>query len=82
MTVGVICTLNAMFGTKFGHILVAGEDRECYFDRASLLTPEDFEHLRYGSKVEFDEEADRTHGRRAVRIVVIHDESNPVEGQL
>ena len=82
MTLGVVSTLNAMFGTKFGRILVAGEDRECFFDRASMLTPEDFDQLRYGSKVKFDEEADRTHGRRAVRLVIIPNETSPAEEPL
>ncbi|HEU0073324.1 MAG TPA: hypothetical protein VFS30_04865 [Dehalococcoidia bacterium] len=71
MTRGVVARLSHMFGTKWGAIGVAGEDRECFFNRASLLTPEDFEHLIHGSEVEFDEKPDRTHGTRASRLTVI-----------
>jgi len=71
MTRGVVARLSHMFGTKWGAIGVAGEDRECFFNRASLLTPEDFEHINHGSEVEFEEQPDRTHGTRASRLTVI-----------
>lgn len=71
MTRGIVARLSHMFGTKWGRIGVAGEDRECFFDRASLLRPEDFEHLSHGSEVEFEERPDRTHGTRALRLVVV-----------
>jgi hypothetical protein len=71
MTRGVVARLCHMFGTTWGAIGVAGVDRECFFNRASLLTPEDFDNLIHGSVVEFDEKPDRTHGTRASRLTVI-----------
>ena len=71
MTRGVVAQLSHMFGTKWGRIGVAGQERECFFNRASLLKPEDFDHLRHGSQVEFDEKPDPTHGMRASRLVVV-----------
>lgn len=71
MTRGVVARLSHMFGTKWGAIGVTGEDRECFFNRASLLTPEDFDRLNHGSEVEFEEKPDRTHGTRASRLTVI-----------
>ncbi|HEY7466706.1 MAG TPA: hypothetical protein VIB47_08430 [Dehalococcoidia bacterium] len=71
MTRGVISRLSDMFGTKWGRIGVVGTTRECFFNRASLLTTEDFDDLAYGSEVEFDEQPDRTHGSRAVRLTIV-----------
>jgi len=68
---GVVVRLSHMFGTKWGRIDVAGEDRECFFNRASLFSPEDFNQLNHGSKVEFEETPDRTHGTRASSLVVM-----------
>ena len=45
MTRGVVVRLIHMFGTKWGQIDVAGQNRECFFNRASLLSPEDFPGL-------------------------------------
>ena len=71
MTQGVIQHLSHMFGTKWGRIDVAGAGRECFFNRDSLLNPEDFDQLGYGDQVEFDEQQDRTHGSRAVRLTIV-----------
>ncbi len=71
MTRGVVVRLIHMFGTKWGQIDVAGQNRECFFNRASLLSPEDFDQLNRGSKVEFEEKADPTHGTRAHSLVIV-----------
>jgi cold shock CspA family protein len=71
MTHGIISHLSHMFGTKWGRIGVAGADRECFFNRDSLLNPEDFAELGFGDEVEFDEQQDRTHGSRAVRLTIL-----------
>ena len=68
---GVVVRLSHMFGTKWGSIDVAGENRECFFNRGSLLSAEDFDQLNRGSKVEFEEKPDRTHGTRASSLVVM-----------
>ena len=60
-----------MFGTKWGRIGATGATHECFFNRASLLTPEDFDDLAYGSEVEFDEQPDGTHGSRVVRLTIV-----------
>jgi hypothetical protein len=71
MTRGVISRLSDMFGTKWGRIGVMGTTRECFFNRSSLLSQEEFDDLAYGSEVEFDEQPDRTHGSRAVRLTIV-----------
>jgi cold shock CspA family protein len=71
MTRGVISRLSDMFGTKWGRIGIVGTTRECFFNRSSLLSQEEFDDLAYGSEVEFDEQPDRTHGSRAVRLTIV-----------
>jgi cold shock CspA family protein len=80
MTQGVIQHLSHMFGTKWGRIDVAGAGRECFFNRDSLLNPEDFDQLGYGDQVEFDEQQDRTHGSRAVRLTIVRARSDAAAG--
>lgn len=77
MTRGVVVHLSHMFGTKWGRIGVQGVERECFFNKASLLKAEDFEYLRHGSQVEFDEKPDKTHGTRADHLVVIRPAEPP-----
>ncbi|HWC30202.1 MAG TPA: hypothetical protein VG845_08990, partial [Dehalococcoidia bacterium] len=69
-----------LYGTKWGRIGVDGTSRECFFNRASLLSQDDFDDLSYGSEVEFDEQPDRTHGSRAVRLTVVREIGRATRG--
>lgn len=71
MTRGVVSALMSGFSTKWGRINIKGTERECYFNRASVLTPEDFDDMAIGREVEFDEQPDRNLGSRAVRLTVV-----------
>jgi cold shock CspA family protein len=71
MTRGVIGSIIGGFSTKWGRINIKGSEREVFFNRSSLLKPEDFEDLAYGREVEFDEESDRNLGSRAVRLTIV-----------
>jgi hypothetical protein len=72
MTRGVISRVSHLYGTTWGRIGVSGSERECFFNKASLLRPEDFDELTYGSQVEFEEQPDKTHGSRAVRLTIVN----------
>lgn len=69
MTPGVIVKLVRSYGSRWGRIQPIGSSREVFFNRASLADGGDFESLRDGQVVEFDEEPDRANGTHAVRIV-------------
>lgn len=71
MTRGVISAILGGFSTKWGRINIKGSERECFFNRSSLLKAEDFEDLAYGREVEFDEESDPNLGTRAVRLTIV-----------
>jgi cold shock CspA family protein len=71
MTRGVVSAILGGFSTKWGRINIRGSERECFFNRSSLLKPEDFEDLAYGREVEFDEEPDANLGSRAVRLTIV-----------
>jgi cold shock CspA family protein len=69
MTNGVIVKLVRSYGSRWGRIQPIGTSREVFFNQASLPEGVDFEALRDGQVVEFDEEPDRANGTHAVRIV-------------
>jgi hypothetical protein len=71
MTRGVVSRVTHLYGTKWGRIGVTGAGRDCFFNKASLLSVDDFDDLTYGAEVEFDEQPDPTHGSRAVRLTVV-----------
>jgi cold shock CspA family protein len=71
MTRGVIGSIIGGFSTKWGRINIKGSERQVFFNRASLLRPEDFDDLAYGREVEFDEEPHRNLGSHAVRLTIV-----------
>ena len=71
MTSGVISKLVSSYGSEWGRIRPECAGDECFFNRASLLQPDGFEGLAVGQAVEFEEERDRVHGTRAVRVAIV-----------
>lgn len=68
---GVISKVVSSYGSEWGRIRPVGLEVECFFNRASLLHPGDFAGLEPGQAVEFDDEPDRVHGTRAVRVAMV-----------
>ena len=66
---GVIIKLVRSYGSRWGRIQPVGTSREVFFNLASLPNGADFDELRHGQVVEFDEESDRATGSHAVRMV-------------
>jgi cold shock CspA family protein len=71
MTNGIIVKLVRSYGSRWGRIQPIGTSREVFFNQASLPEGADFDGLRDGQVVQFDEEPDRANGTHAVRIVCV-----------
>lgn len=69
MTAGRITKIVTSFGATWGRVQPHGESRELFFNLESLARPADFNEMKEGQEVEFDEEADRANGARAVHLV-------------
>jgi cold shock CspA family protein len=70
MTNGKIVKLVRSYGSRWGRIQPIGTIREVFFNHASLPEGADFDALREGQVVEFDEEPDRANGTHAIRIIL------------
>ena len=68
MTTGTVVRLVTSFGSRWGRIRPLGDERELFFNDASLVTPAEFGALAEGEQVSFDEERDLANGTRAVRV--------------
>ena len=68
MTTGTVVRLVTSFGSRWGRIRPLGDERELFFNDASLVTPAEFGALAEGAQVSFDEERDLANGTRAVRV--------------
>jgi cold shock CspA family protein len=68
MTSGVIMKVVRSYGSEWGRF---GQGHECFFNRSSLVRPNEFDDLALGQEVKFVEEADRVNGTRAVRMSII-----------
>ena len=69
MTNGIIVKLVRSYGSRWGRVQPIGTSREVFFNQASLPEGADFDALRDGQVVEFNEEPDRANGTHAVGIV-------------
>jgi cold shock CspA family protein len=69
MSAGRISKIVTSFGSKWGRVRAYGHSQELFFNPQSLGRPEEFDDLREGQEVEFDQEPDRANGSRAVRLV-------------
>ena len=69
MTPGRVTKIVTSFGATWGRVQPHGESRELFFNLESLARPADFKDMTEGQEVEFDEEADRANGARAVHLV-------------
>ncbi len=79
MTQGVIVKLVRSYGSSWGRIQPIGAQRDVFFNRASLPEDTDFDALREGQIVQFDEEPDRANGTHAVRVILGDLPKMPVE---
>lgn len=68
---GKIVKLVRSFGSRWGRIQPTGTSREVFFNQASLPEGTDFEALREGQVVEFEEEADRASGMHAIIVIPV-----------
>jgi cold shock CspA family protein len=71
MTPGRVTKIVTSFGATWGRVQPHGESRELFFNLESLARPADFKDMEEGQEVEFDEEADRANGARAVHLSAI-----------
>jgi cold shock CspA family protein len=69
MSTGRISKIVTSFGSKWGRVRAYGHTQELFFNPQSLGRPEEFDDLREGQEVKFDQEPDRANGTRAVRLV-------------
>jgi len=69
MSTGRISKIVTSFGSRWGRVRAYGQSRELFFNPESLGRPEEFDDLQEGQEVDFDQEADRANGSRAVRLV-------------
>ena len=77
MTKGTITRLTNSHGSTWGYIQPAGTVRVVFFDLLSLSREADFVNLIEGQDVEFEEEANRVNGTRAVGLVRLAAEAEP-----
>jgi cold shock CspA family protein len=70
MTKGSITKVVTSFGSTWGRITPLGESSQVFFNLESFAEPANFEDLKEGQEVEFDQEPDRANGTRAVRLVM------------
>lgn len=68
---GKIVKLARSYGSQWGRIQPLGTDRELFFNKGSLDEGADFDELREGQVVEFEEAPDRANGSRAIQVVPI-----------
>ena len=65
---GSISRIVNSYGSKWGHVRPDREPRQVFFNADSLVEGIDFSSLALEDRVEFDEEADRANGLRAIRM--------------
>jgi cold shock CspA family protein len=70
MTHGSVTKLVTSFGSKWGRIQPHGDQREIFFNIASLEDADDFATLTLGQAVEFDECPDEINGSHAENVVL------------
>lgn len=68
MNRGVVSKVVTSFGSLWGRIKPHGEEREIFFNPASLVDPSRFDLMAIGVEVEFDEEPARAEATHAVRV--------------
>lgn len=71
MTSGVVTKIVRSFGSEWGRVRTAQTGIDCFFNRASMLHPADFETLSLGQEVTFDSKPDMVNGSRAERLTVL-----------
>jgi cold shock CspA family protein len=70
MTHGSITKLVTSFGSKWGRIKPQGDQREIFFNVASLAEAADFSAMELGQAVEFEECPDEINGSHAEQVVL------------
>jgi cold shock CspA family protein len=71
MTAGKVSHLVTSYGSMWGRIKPAGEDREVFFNPESLTNRADYPALALGQDVAYDEEPDRANGTHAIHVRAI-----------
>jgi cold shock CspA family protein len=65
---GVVTKLVRSFGSSWGRIQPDGETRELFFNQPSLIEPVNFDTLKEGQRVDFEEQADSVNKTHAIRV--------------
>ena len=70
MTQGIITKIVRTHGSRWGKVRSTVGSVDSFFNEASMAEGEEFEGLSEGDAVEYEEEADRVNGARAVRLIL------------
>ena len=71
MTSGVVTKIVRSFGSEWGRVRTASTGVDCFFNRTSMVHPNDFEALQLGQEVTFDSEPDKVNGSRAEHLALV-----------
>jgi cold shock CspA family protein len=71
VTKGRITKLANTFGSTWGWVRPDRALRDVFFNLESLVNPADFTRLVEGDLVEFEEEAERSNGMRAINMSLV-----------
>jgi cold shock CspA family protein len=77
MTRGSVTKLVKSYGSRWGRIKPHGDDREVFFNTASLDEAVEFTSLDVGQMVEFEEHADNVNGAHAEHVVTLGRGASP-----
>jgi cold shock CspA family protein len=75
MSRGTVSKVVRSFGARWGRVRPDGEPREVFFNASMFVDVSDYERIAVGQRVEYDEEADRANGSRAIRIRLLSAEA-------
>ena len=70
MTTGRISKIVTSYGSRWGRVRAYGDSHELFFSPRSLDRPEEFDEMKLGQEVKFDEEPDRANTTHAVHLVL------------
>ena len=82
MTSGVVTKIVRAFGSEWGRVRTAQSGIDCFFNKASMLHPADFEALKLGQEVTFDSAPDMVNGSRAEHLTILRPRSPRAKASL
>jgi cold shock CspA family protein len=82
MSSGVVTKIVRAFGSEWGRVRTAQTGIDCFFNKASMLHPGEFETLSLGQEVTFDSEPDMVNGFRAAHLTILSPRSRRAKASL